>query len=38
MAELIGPTFCEGPNVTPGKFMNDQNFKNKYLKVFFKFL
>ena len=34
-AELIGPKFCVGPYVTPGKVMKDKNVKNLCLKVFY---
>jgi len=34
-AEPIGPEFCVGPHVILGRFMNEQNFKNQWLKVFY---
>ena len=34
LSEPIGPTFFVGPNVTPGKFMDDRIFKNLPLTKF----
>ena len=34
-AEPIRPKFCVWPHVTPGRFMNDQNFQNLCFKVLY---
>ena len=33
-AEPTGPTFCVGPRMTPIRFMNAQNYKKKFSKIF----